>query len=127
MTRFRLFACGLLALAIGCKKDATFVEPLPNYAAITWLNAVSDTGQLDVRVIDIATNASFMDADFRSAQPFPVALPPGAHRIKVFLSSTIDTLASRYLLDTTFTFVDGERYFFYLRGQTRFGTFGGRS
>ena len=125
MTRFRLFACGLLALAIGCKKDATFVEPLPNYAAITWLNAVSDTGQLDVRVIDIVTAGSgFMDADFRSAQPFPVALAPGAHRIKVFLSSTIDTLASRYLLDTTFTFVGGERYFFYLRGQTRFGTFG---
>jgi hypothetical protein len=118
-----LFACCLVVLAIGCKKDATFSEPLPDYAAITWLNAVSDTGQLDVRVIDIATNGNFMDADFRSAQPFPIALEPGAHRIKVFLSRT-DSLASHFLLDTTFTFAGGQPYFFYLRGQTRAGTFG---
>jgi len=74
MTRIRLFACCVVALAFGCKKDATFTEPLPRYASITWLNAITDTMQLDVRVVDIPTNASFMDADFRSAQPFPINL-----------------------------------------------------
>ena len=124
MTRYGLYACSVLVLAVACKKDATFIEPLPNYAAITWLNAVSDTGQLDLRVIDIVSNASFMDADFRSAQPFPVNIEPGARRIKVFLSSGVDSIAQKFLLDTTFTFAESQPYFFYLRGQTRAGTFG---
>ena len=81
MNRLRLFVCCIVAVGLGCKKDATFTEPLPHYAAITWLNAIPDTMQLDVRVVDISTNASFMDADFRSAQPFPINLEPGARHI----------------------------------------------
>lgn len=122
MTRLRLFACGLLALAIGCKKDATFTEPLPDYAHVNWLNAVSDTMQLDLRVIDIATNGSFMDADFRSAQFFPINLEPGTRRIRVFLSSTVDTIASKFLLDTTYTFADGQPYSVFIAGRARPGS-----
>jgi len=121
MNRLRLFACATLVLGLGCKKDATFTEPVPNYAHITWLNAVTDTMQLDVRVVDIASNASFMDADFRSSQPFPLAIEPGARRIKVFLSSTADTIAKIALLDTTYTFAEGQPYFFYLSGRARAG------
>lgn len=121
MTRLRLFACCVVALALGCKKDATFNEPLPNYAHVTWLNAVQDTMQLDMRVIDITTNGSFMDADFRSAQFFPLNLEPGTRRIKVFLSSTVDTIAKKYLIDTSYTFAEGQRYAFYLTGQARAG------
>ena len=121
MTRLRLFACCVVALALGCKKDATFQQPLPNYAQVTWLNAVQDTMQLDLRVVDIPTNGSFMDADFRSAQFFPSNLEPGTRRIKVFLSSGVDTIAKKYLLDTTYTFAEGERYSFYVTGQARSG------
>ena len=121
MNRLRLFVCGLVAVGLGCKKDATFTEPLPNYAHITWLNAVSDTMQLDFRIIDIPTNASFMDADFRSAQPFPINLEPGARHIKVFLSSTADSIAKQFLLDTTYTFAADQPYFFYLSGRARAG------
>jgi len=121
MTRIRLFACCVVAVAFGCKKDATFTEPLPRYASITWLNAISDTMQLDVRVVDIATNASFMDADFRAAQPFPINLEPGARHIKVFLSSTADSIAKRFLLDTTYSFTEEQPYFFYLSGRARAG------
>jgi hypothetical protein len=121
MNRLRLFACCVAVLGLGCKKDATFSEPLPRYAAITWLNAIPDTMQLDLRVVDIATNASFMDADFRSAQPFPIALEPGAHHIKVFLSSTADSIAKKYIIDTTFTFTEEQPYFFYLSGRSRAG------
>ncbi|HEV2669679.1 MAG TPA: DUF4397 domain-containing protein [Gemmatimonadales bacterium] len=110
-----------MLLAVGCKKDATFTEPLPDYAHITWLNAVQDTMQLDMRVIDIPTNASFMDADFRSAQFFPLNIEPGARHIKVFLSSGVDTIAKKFLLDTTYTFADGGTYSFYLTGQARSG------
>jgi len=122
MTRVRLFACCVVLLALGCKKDATFTEPLPAYAHITWLNAVSDTGQLDVRIIDIPTNASFMDADFRSIQPFPLNIEPGTRHIKVFNSSTVDTIAKKWLLDTSYTFVDDQPYSFYLLGFARAGS-----
>ena len=119
MTRLRLFACCGVALAAGCKKDATFTEPLPAYAHMTWLNAVPDTQQLDMRVIDIATNASFMDADFRAAQFFPLNIEPGTRRIKVFLSSSVDSIAKKFLIDTTYTFADNQNYSFVLVGQSR--------
>ena len=121
MTRVRLFACCVVLLALGCKKDATFTEPLPAYAHVTWLNAVPDTGQLDVRVVDIITNGSFMDADFRSSQPFPLNLEPGIRHIKVFNSSPVDTIAKKVLLDTTLTFAENQPYFFYLSGRARAG------
>jgi len=121
MTRLRLFAGCVVALALGCKKDATFQQPVPNYAHVTWLNAVQDTMQLDMRVVDIPSNGSFMDADFRSAQFFPQPMEPGTRRIKVFLSSTVDTIAKKFLLDTTYTFAEGESYSFYFTGQARAG------
>jgi hypothetical protein len=121
MNRLRLFVCCLVALGLGCKKDATFSEPVPAYAHVIWLNAVSDTGQLDMRVVDIATNASFMDADFRTTQPFLLPIEPGARHIKVFNSSTIDTIASKVLLDTIFTFAENQPYSFFLTGFARPG------
>ncbi len=121
MTRLRLCVCGVVAVALGCKKDATFTEPRAAYAHIIWLNAVPDTGQLDVRVVDIPTNASFMDADFRSSQPFPLPIEAGTRHIKVFFSSTADSLAKRVFLDTTYTFIENQPYFFYLTGPARAG------
>src|SRR5213082_1998831 len=50
---FTLFA--LLGAAGACKQDATFPEPAVAKAALTWANAVSDTGQLDFRIVDIPT------------------------------------------------------------------------
>ena len=128
MTRFRLFACGVLALAIGCKKDATFVEPLPDYAHITFLNAVSDTMQLDTRIVDIPTSYSgFMDKDFRDGQFFPLNVDPGSRRFKVFLSSGSATVANQFLLDTTISFTGGQDYSFYLAGRARAGGPGPRA
>jgi len=121
MNRLTLFVCCVVAVAAGCKKDATFTEPLPNYAHITWLNAVQDTMGLSVRIVDIISNASFMNRDFRDAQFFPLSIEPGARHFKVFLSSSIDTIAKRFLLDTTYTFTDGQDYAFYLTGQARAG------
>src|SRR3989441_9612767 len=121
MNRLPLFVCCVVAVAAGCKKDATFTEPLPNYAHINWLNAVQDTMQLDVRIVDIISNASFMDADFRFAQFFPLNIEPGTRHFKVFLSSSVDTMAKRFILDTTYTFAEGQDYAFYLTGQARAG------
>jgi hypothetical protein len=121
MNRLPLFVCCVVAVAAGCKKDATFTEPLPNYAHVNWLNAVQDTMQLSVRIVDIISNASFMNRAFRDAQFFPLSIEPGARHFKVFLSSSIDTIAKRFILDTTYTFAEGQDYSFYLIGQARAG------
>jgi hypothetical protein len=112
----------VVALVAACSKDATFQEPLPPAAAITWLNAISDTGQVDIRVIDIPTNAGFFDADFRALKMFPERLQAGARHIRVFTSGTNINAASTILLDTTFTFVADERYAFYVHGFRRTGS-----
>ena len=56
MNRLPFFLVCVAAAAAGCAKDSTFSEPLLPHAGITWLNGVSDTGQLDIRVIDIPSN-----------------------------------------------------------------------
>src|SRR3989441_2749005 len=121
MNRLPLFVCCVVAVAGGYKKEATLTEALPNYAHSNWLNVVQNTMQLDVRIVDIISNASFMDADFRFAQLFPLNIEPGTRHFKVFLSSSVDTMAKRFILDTTYTFAEGQDYAFYLPGQARAG------
>src|SRR2546425_10514054 len=121
MNRLPLFVCCVVAVAGGYKKEATLTEALPNYAHSNWLNVVQNTMQLDVRIVDIISNASFMDADFRFAQLFPLNIEPGTRHFKVFLSSSVDTIAKRFILDTTYTFAEGQDYAFYLTGQARAG------
>ena len=98
MTRIRLFACCVVALALGCKKDATFSEPIGDFASITWANLVPDTGQLDTRVIDIVSNAGLFRAPFRSALIYPTGIEAGTRRIKVFLHSDNPDTAKMFLV-----------------------------
>ena len=43
MTPLRSLAiCAMATAVVGCTKEATFFEPLPDYAAIHWVNAVPD-------------------------------------------------------------------------------------
>jgi hypothetical protein len=120
MNRFPFSLFCVLA-AVGCAKDATFTEQLAPRAAITWLNAVSDTSQLDVRVVDIPTNAGFFDADFRAAQMYPSGIQAGLRHIRVFMSSANPAIAQLKLIDTTFTFQADQRYSFYINGFARTG------
>jgi hypothetical protein len=122
MTSFRSLAFCAAALAVGgCKKDATFTEPIGPLASITWTNAVSDTGQLDIRVIDIPSNAALFDANFRTSLIYPQGIEAGPRRIKVFISSTNPDSAKLYLVDTTVTFTADARYSFYVTGFSRTG------
>lgn len=122
MTPLRFYAVCVLGVTLAaCAKEATFVEPIGPLASITWLNAASDTSQLDIRVVDIPTNAGLFDANFRSILMYPQGIEAGPREIKVFLSSADPTIAQQYLLDTTFNFVEGQRYSFYVAGWARSG------
>jgi hypothetical protein len=121
MTPVRFFAvCGVV-LALGCSKDKTFTEPSPPLAAVTWANAVPDTGQVDMRIVDILSNAGFFNVNFRDALTFPEGIEAGRREIRVFMSSTNPAISQTVLVDTTVTFVDGGRYGFYVGGFARAG------
>ena len=109
----------LTLAALGCHGDAVTNSPVIPSAATTWMNAVSDTGQLDIRVVDIPSNAGFFDANFRDALQFPQAIEAGRRHVRVFLSSTDPAITQQTLVDTTYDFVVDQRYGFYVTGFAR--------
>jgi uncharacterized protein DUF4397 len=122
MTPVRFFSLGgVLLLAIGCNKEKSFTEPSVPQAGITWMNVVPDTGQVDMRVVDIPSSSGFFDANFRSVQPFPLGIEAGARRIKVFMSSPDPTISQMVLVDTQFTFTADAQYGFYVSGFSKAG------
>jgi len=121
MTPVRFFGvCGVV-LALGCSKEKSFVEPSPPLAAITWANVVPDTGQVDMRVVDMISNAGFFDVNFRDALTFPQGIEAGQREIRVFMSSTNPAISQTVLLDTTYLFAQNGRYGFYVSGFARAG------
>src|SRR6267143_5863400 len=122
MNRFASFVCCVVAIAlVGCKKDATFTEPIGDFAGITWANLVPDTGKLDVRSLDIVSNAGLYQADFRTSLIYPQGIEAGTRHIKVFIHSTNPDTAKLFLVDTTFSFLVNEPYSFYVAGFARAG------
>lgn len=122
MTPLRsLSLCAAAAAVLGCAKDATFVEPLPDYAAIHWVNAVPDTGQQDIRVIDIVSNAGLFDANFRGSNMFYQGIEAGTRTVRIFNSSTDPVIASQILQETTLPVTTGAGYTFIHAGFARTG------
>jgi hypothetical protein len=93
--------CAALLLALGCAKEATFEEPLPEYASIHWVNAVPDTGQQDMRIIDIPENAGLFDANYRGSNMFYQAIRSGTRTYRIFNSSADPVIAQQILLEGT--------------------------
>jgi hypothetical protein len=114
-------SCGLAAAAVGCARDATFTEPLPPLAAIHWVNAVPDTGQQDMRVIDIVSNAGLFDANFRGSNMFYQRIEAGSRTVRIFNSSTDPVIASQMLQETTVPVTANASYTFIHAGFARTG------
>lgn len=132
-----LLACGCVALAAGgCSKDTdgtiTAQDPL---AGVRYVNLVSDTGALDIRIIDIVGDApNTVAATFRTGgapngvtNPIPTQPPhlpvrAGTRQIRVFLNGSTPSTASTIMLDTTVTFEANSNYTFFLTGFARTGS-----
>jgi Domain of unknown function (DUF4397) len=127
MNRFRFFSCCVLAVAVGCKKDATFTEPQPLQAAVHWLEDVPDTGQMDMRPVDIISNAALMNADFRGSNTYYQGIDAGSRRIRVFMSSSNPAITGVPVLDTVVTFASPNLYTVIHTGFARTGSAPGRS
>src|SRR5260370_7948377 len=121
MRRLPFILLSWLGAAGACKTDAGFPEPRVAKAVIRWANAVSDTGQLDFRIVDIPTNAGFPDANFRAALVYPQGIEVGTRHIKVFQSDSFVQNSKVVILDTTFTFQANQAYSFTPSGFARTG------
>lgn len=113
----------ILVIAIGaCSHDATFTEPIPSNAAIHWVEAVPDTMQEDMRIIDIVSNAGLYDADFRGSTMFYQGIQAGSRHIRIFNSSQDVTIAQQVMVDTTIDFVATDSVTFIHMGFARPGS-----
>ena len=126
MNRLRFSLCCVLAAAFGCKKDATFVEVEPPQAAIHWIHAVPDTGEMDMRPVDIISNAGLFDAVFRGSNMFYQGIDAGTRQIRVFMSSTNPAITGVPILDTTIAFTSPNSYTVIHTGFARTGSTPGR-
>ena len=116
-----MMACAVVMAMVGCKKDATFSEPIPDYGKIHWLNAVPDTGQQDIRVIDIPSNAALFDANFRGSTMFYQPIQAGSRTVRIFNSSSDPVIASQVLQETTVPVTRDSGYTFIHVGFARTG------
>ena len=126
MTRLQFSLCCVLAVAVGCKKDATFTEVEPPQAAIHWIHAVPDTGEMDMRPVDIISNAGLFDAVFRGSNMFYQGIDAGTRQIRVFMSSSNPAITGVPILDTTATFTSPNAYTVIHTGFARTGSTPGR-
>ncbi|HEY6809452.1 MAG TPA: DUF4397 domain-containing protein [Gemmatimonadales bacterium] len=122
MTPVRLITlcCGAL-LAVACTKTATFTEPLGPRAAIHFVNAVPDTNQQDIHLVDIASNAGLYNAPFRASNMFYQGIEAGGHHFRAFEDSTDVVVASTILADTTLTIAANASYTLIHAGYLRTG------
>lgn len=117
-----VFGVGGLTMVAACQGDAVTPSPVVPYAAMQYVNAVSDTGEMDFRVIDITSNSGLFDVDFREFDEFPKPIEAGQRSIRVFMSSVENqSVASDVVWDTTFAFTEGGYYKFLLTGFSRPG------
>lgn len=111
MNRLQFSTICALVVAVGCSKEQSFTEPLPPLASVHWVNAVPDTGQQDLRIVDIVTNAGLYDADFRTSNMFYQPIEAGSRTLRIFMSSsTNQTIASTVLTETTLSLTAGTQY-----------------
>lgn len=122
MSRLRsLIVCSAAVGLVGCSKETTFSEPIPPYASIHWINAVPDTGQQDIRVIDIPSNAGLYDANFRGSNMFYQPIQSGSRTVRIFNSSTDPVIASQILQESVLNLTRDSGYTFIHAGFARTG------
>ncbi len=123
MRSIRTLASGLaLAALAACDSQEVSTPTLPPTAAVRFINAVTDTGAVDIRMIDqIELSAVANGLNFRSGTIHQLTESKARH-IRVFPTSTDINVATNALLDTTITIEANTRITLLLTGSARAGT-----
>ncbi len=118
LTRLVLLFAGVFGMN-ACSEDEVTTPTFPPIAAVRYINALTDTGSVDVRMID--------QVDF-SAYAAPLAFRAGtayqpveakSRRIRVFPTSLNPAITSQIIHDTTISFTAGTRVTLLLTGSAR--------
>lgn len=127
MKVYRLLPVAVGMAFVGCSGDSVshLVTPAPS-AAVRWVNVVPDTMPLDYRVVDVVTNANEASVAYRGSSGAYRRIPPGSHRIRVFLAGTTfagnsDVVVSTVVLDTTLNFDVNHYYTVFHTGYMKAG------
>lgn len=133
----RIVHLSILCLAVGaasaCSTPDQIVatENIPT-AGVRFINAVPDTNAMDMRFVDIVESNAQYGISFRnspvtsggvtaSAQVEYKNARAGSRHLRIFLNSTVQSVASFVLKDTTVTIAAGKLYTAVMWGTARTG------
>ena len=106
---------------VGCDDDGKLgvTDPGP-LAKVRFINAVPDTGAVNLRFVDRLENLpTFLAVPFRGGSGLYQGITPGSRQMRVFPLDTTVAGASTRLVDTTFTFEANQSYTILYAGQTK--------
>ena len=121
LSRFVMLCLGTAALS-ACGKDQVTTPSLPPLATVRFINAVNDTGGVDIRAMDqvsfspVANNLQYRKA----TEYFPTEA--GVRHFRVFPTSTDINVTSQVLADVEVTLPEGTRATLLLTGSAKAGT-----
>lgn len=118
INRFVLLCLGVGAIG-ACSKDDVSTTTPPPLAAVRYINAVADTGSVDIAMIDqVEWSAYAKPLNFRAGSAYQPAEAKARH-IRVFPTSLNATITSQILVDTTINLTAGSRVTLLLTGSAR--------
>ena len=118
LTRFAMLCLGL-GLAAACSDDDISAPTLPPLAGVRFINAVADTGAVDIRMIDQVEYTPTASAlNFRQGTEHQPTEAKARH-LRVFPTSTNINVTPNFLLDTTITISANTRVTLMLTGSAR--------
>jgi hypothetical protein len=118
-----LGAFALLGATVACSSsDVTRAETqLGPYAFVRYVNAMPDTGAVDVHAVDVVENFNGgLGVAYRTVTPY-TGIAPGSRHFSVFPTSTDINVTSKVILDTTITFQANTYYTILHTGYARAG------
>lgn len=121
LSRLVMLSLGTVAM-IACGSDNVTTPKLPPLSSVRFINALNDTGAVDIRAVDqiefspVANNLSYRDGTvYQNTQA-------GVRHFRVFPTSTNIDVTSQVLLDQEVTLPEGTRATLLLTGSAKAGT-----
>lgn len=121
LIRFVILCLGTAALG-ACDSEDVTAPDLPPLAQVRYVNAVTDTGAVDILMIDqVEFSANRGDLGFRAGSIY-YPTEAGVRRIRVFPTSTNSGVTSGVLHEAAITLLPNTRLTLLLTGSARAGT-----
>jgi len=120
LSRLAMLCLGALSLS-ACGSDKVTSPTLPPLATVRFINALSDTGAVDIRPVDqVEFSASANNLAYRAGTLYQPA-EAGVRRFRIFLTSTDINVTSHVMAEPSVTLLANTRVTLLLTGTARTG------